>query len=90
MSQSIKIDLTDISWPGSLLKCNKMVAQMKRGDHLVAMLKDKHVTENLIMLFKGQIDLAYDVKNSGKCYEISVVRKFVQPDHITQEKDRQD
>lgn len=81
LGRIFKINLVDIPWPGSILKCNQLVNDMQNGDMLVATLKDKNVKENLVLLLGGLSDVKYRVQGTEGDYQFKVKKIDNKRDH---------
>ena len=75
MHKKSKVNLIDVPWPASLLKCAKQTDAMQPGDELIISLRDKDVKESLILVLNALPQLTFSISDSGDCTIINV-KKF--------------
>ena len=74
MTHVSKLNLVDISWPISILKCSQRVDMMVPGEQLVVSLKNTDTLDSLVTLLETMPDFDYDVRQADGCFLLTVVR----------------
>ena len=75
MTHVSELNLVNISWPISILKCSKRVDMMVPGEQLVVSLKNSDTMESLVTLLKTMPEVEYDIRRVEGCYLLRVVRR---------------
>ena len=71
----MEINLSDIVWPVSVLRCNEALKQLQPGEDLTLTVCDPGVVNNILLLIKSQPDLRFKQCRESKSYQIMVHRK---------------
>jgi len=74
MAHVSELNLVDISWPISILKCSRRVDMMVPGEKLVVSLKNADTMESLVTLLKTMPEFEYDIHRAEGCFLLKVVR----------------
>ena len=74
MEQTTTLDLFNVPWPISGLKCNQQVDAMQVGDRLMVTLKDSGVRDNLVLLLTALPDVDFRVHNAADGYCLEIVK----------------
>lgn len=74
-----KIDIQDMDWPLSILNCKKEVDQMKAGEQIQILLKDKDVVNNLVTLIDQLSGHRIETRRKDNSYRL-IIRKLWQGD----------
>ncbi len=72
MGKRPDINLTDIPWPVSLLRCNQCLGKMRPGDERIIILEDVSLKDNLILLFNAMPELSFQVRESRGVYHMNI------------------
>lgn len=75
MARTYRLDLADIPWPVSILKCNSLLDVMAPGDAMDVMMNDGDVFKNLVLLLGALPDTELTARHVGKGYEIRLVKR---------------
>jgi TusA-related sulfurtransferase len=70
----MEINLRDIVWPVSVLRCNEALRQLQPGEELTLTVCDPGVVNNIILLIKSQPDLRFKQSQESESYQIVVHR----------------
>ena len=74
MARTFHLDLADIPWPVSVLKCNSLMDVLKPRDALDVTMNDGNVFKNLVLLFGALPDTELTARHADKGYEIRLVK----------------
>jgi TusA-related sulfurtransferase len=70
----MEINLTDIVWPVSVLRCDEALKQLQPGEDLTLTVCDPGVVKNILLLIKSQPDLRFKQCQESESYQITVHR----------------
>lgn len=70
----MEIDLRDIVWPVSVIRCNEALARLEPGQDLAFTISDPDVVENVILLIKSRPDFRFDQCRKSDTYQLHVNR----------------
>jgi TusA-related sulfurtransferase len=70
----MEIDLTDIAWPVSVIRCSEALARLEHGENLTIAVSDPDVVLNIVLLIKSRPDLQFDQHQKSDTYQISMRR----------------
>ena len=71
----MEINLSDIVWPVSVLRCHEALKQLQPGEGLTLIVCDPGVVENILLLIKSQPELRFK-----QCQEAEVIPYHCSPD----------
>ncbi|MFH1985181.1 MAG: hypothetical protein ABIL58_25365 [Pseudomonadota bacterium] len=74
MPRTYRLNLADIPWPASILKCHNLLDVMKPCDALDVTLKDGNVFKNLVLLFGALPGTELTARHAAEGYEIHLVK----------------
>jgi len=69
------LNLVDVSWPISILKCSNRVDEMRPGEHMVVTMKDSDTRDSIVGLLKTLPGYDFTVRRAGKCLLLTVFRR---------------
>jgi len=72
----MEIDLRDIIWPVSVLRCYEALARLEPGQDLAIAISDRDVVNNVILLIKSRPELEFDQCGESHNYHIRVRRRL--------------
>lgn len=70
----MEINLSDIVWPVSVLRCHEALKQLQPGEGLTLIVCDPGVVENILLLIKSQPELCFKQCHESEVYHIIVHR----------------
>ncbi len=70
----MEMNLTNIGWPASVLRCNEALNQLQPGAELILTVCDPGVIASILMLIKSQADLRFQQYRQSGSYRIVVHR----------------
>jgi TusA-related sulfurtransferase len=70
----MEINLSDIVWPASVLRCSEALKQLQPGEDLTLTVCDPDVVHNILLLIKSQPDLRFKQSQQSESYRIMVHR----------------
>jgi len=70
----MEINLADIVWPVSVLRCDEALKQLQPGEDLTLTVCDPGVVKNILLLIKSQPDLRFKQCQESESYQITVHR----------------
>ncbi len=70
----MEINLRNIVWPVSVLRCNEALRQLQPGEELTLTVCDPGVVNNIILLINSQPDLRFKQCQEAESYQITVHR----------------
>ena len=70
----MEINLRDIVWPVSVLRCNEALKLLQPGEDLTLIVCDPGVVKNILLLIKSQPDLRFKQCQESESYQITVHR----------------
>jgi TusA-related sulfurtransferase len=70
----MEINLSNMVWPGCVLRCNEALAQLQPGEDLTITLIDHDVVDNILLLIKSKPDLRSIASRESESYRITVHR----------------
>ncbi len=79
MEQSYRINLSDIPWPESILKCSTLLDAMKPKETLTVTMTDGDVFKNLVLLFGALPGTELTARHFDSGYEIYLLKKANRP-----------
>lgn len=74
MARTYRINLTDIPWPASILKCNNLLDVMKPSEALDVTMTDGEVFKNLVLLFGTRPGTELTARHTEGGYEIRLIK----------------
>ena len=74
MSSASEINLIDIGWPVSLLKCNNELIRMKHGDKLDVLVDDPEVANALMLIIDHSEDHSARLLEQNGHIRITITR----------------
>ena len=77
MGHSTTLNLVDVPWPMSILKCNQRVDAMRSGEQMTVALKDADTKENLVLLLNALPDVEWEVCENGGCILLNIKKRSV-------------
>lgn len=75
MKKVTTLNLVDVSWPISILKCSNRVEGMRPGEHMVVTMKDSDTRDSIVGLLKTLPAYDFTVRRAGKCLLLNVFRR---------------
>lgn len=72
----MEIDLRDIIWPVSVLRCHEALGRLQPGQDLAITVSDSDVADNIVLLIKSRPELAFDQCREPHSYRIRVRRRM--------------
>ena len=75
MGKAGQLNIVDLPWPLSILKCNQRMVEMVPGERLDVTLKENAIKENLVILLETMTDYDYDICSSHGCYRLRVWKR---------------
>ena len=75
MGTTYRINLADIPWPVSILKCNQMLDALEPDEVLDLTLTDGDVFKNLMLLFGSLPDTELLARHTDAGYEVQLTKK---------------
>ena len=75
MSSNVMVDLTDVDWPESLLRCKCRLDAMASGSEVDILVNDLDVIKNLVQIIEQSQCSIMKNKTSGGCYQIHIKKK---------------
>ncbi len=75
MSSVFEMNLIDIEWPISLLKCNSELARMKHGDKLNVLVDDPEVADSLMLIIDRSEEHSARILEQKGHFRIAITRE---------------
>ena len=70
MASKQQLDLRDMEWPISILKCNEEIDGLQPGEALDVFVAHMDVVENLSLILAKQGDIRFEMVKKSNFYEI--------------------
>lgn len=74
MKDVTTLDLVDVSWPISILKCSNRVDRMRPGEHMVVTVKDSDTRDSIVGLLGTLPEYDVTVRRTDECLLVTVFR----------------
>ena len=81
MGRQTKLNLVDVPWPISILKCNRRLDEMLPGEQLLVTLKDAGTMDNLTLLLSAMPDYEFGICNTKGCFSMQIKKHAISRDH---------
>ena len=75
MGNDIILNLVDVSWPISILKCNRQVDEMLPGDQMTVILADADTMDNLAMLLRTMPNVGFCICEKDDCFVMDIQKR---------------
>jgi hypothetical protein len=74
MARTYRLNLADIPWPVSILKCNNLLDVMAPNDAMDVVMNDGDVFKNLVLLLGALPDTELTARHADAGYKIRLVK----------------
>jgi len=75
MGKDGQLNLVNLPWPLSILKCNQQMVEMVPGERLDVTVRESATKENLVKLLRTMREYEFDVCSSHGCYRLSIRKR---------------
>ena len=75
MGNDEQLNLVNLPWPLSILKCNRQMVEMVPGERLDVTVKESATKDNLVKLLKTMRGYEFEVCFSHGCYRLSIRKR---------------
>lgn len=75
MGKDGQLNLVNLPWPLSILKCNQQMVEMVPGERLDVTVKENATKENLVILLKKMREYEFDIGFSHGRYRLSIKKR---------------
>jgi len=75
----MEIDLSDMVWPVSVIRCNEVLNRLQPGEDAVLIVEDPDVVNNIRLLLLSRQAIESEVRQESKGYRIRVHRRKADP-----------
>ena len=79
MSETIVINLADISWPANILTCNMRLSAMEPGNRLELVMDDPALKDNVVLLVSAMPELSFRVKRVKNQFHLTIKKSSGRP-----------
>jgi TusA-related sulfurtransferase len=70
----MEIDLKDIAWPVSVIRCSEALSRLEPGGDLTIRVCDPDVVHNVVLLINSRPDLRFDQCRKSDSFQLNVHR----------------